>query len=86
MTPDQISELRHEVLAQLWAFQSTARDVPAIRRGMVRTGVHATAEEVESALSYLEGKELVTHSTDPLSSGRRLWSITSAGIDLHESR
>ena len=83
MDPARNSEVRKEVLAYLAERQGVSQTSATIHRRVNREN-NFTIAEVESALTFLEGMDLVEHEVDSLGA-TKYWQATSAGV-LHAER
>jgi hypothetical protein len=82
MTPDQLRDVRHGILIELYRTSPLGR-TGARLAALLRTEVTCTSEDVDRALCYLQGRGLVEpRNPETLSAGMEpFWFITAQGID-----
>lgn len=83
--PLSAEDLRFEARRFLYGRPTAALDLAAIQHGLKRSGIEATNEELEAALTMLAGLQpaQVTCLPSPLGGSLR-WQITSQGVLAYE--
>lgn len=82
MTPEQLRDLRHGILIELYRTSPMGRPCTRLH-ALLRTEIPCTEEDVRRQLFYLADKQLVeARNADALSAGLTpYWFITATGTD-----